>query len=375
MDDVRAAINWARGNPEVELEMLANLLGVWLTYAQAEGRDRIADALGRAPATTTLARARAGAAFAAAASVTKWIGPWAVTPQELAQMVEELGDEYLMAHQQLGYGYMAERQMGDLEGARRHLQAAVAGFAAAGATSFQAMAMGSLGAVEMQRGNWDEARRLMERAVELTTAVGDRYGSIGAHFHLGHYELAHGSNLKAIEQFMAGLEFADPADSLSVSYQVAGVACALAGQEPGYALRLFGAADRLRELASSPMMGFWETRVEQTTAQARAALPQREGAAAWAGGRALSAEAVTAELRERLATGHAAQPKAAGGLSRRELEIAELVAAGMTSRAISEKLFLSERTIETHLTHVMTKLNVKSRAQVAAWVAERRAAG
>jgi len=46
----------------------------------------------------------------------------------------------------------------------------------------------------------------------------------------------------------------------------------------------------------------------------------------------------------------------------------------MTSRAIADKLFLSERTVETHLTHIMTKLGFSSRAQVAAWIAEQRRA-
>ena len=60
----------------------------------------------------------------------------------------------------------------------------------------------------------------------------------------------------------------------------------------------------------------------------------------------------------------------AGGLSKRELEVARLVASGMTSRTIAERLFLSERTVESHLEHVLTKLDFSSRAQVAAWFAE-----
>jgi non-specific serine/threonine protein kinase len=43
----------------------------------------------------------------------------------------------------------------------------------------------------------------------------------------------------------------------------------------------------------------------------------------------------------------------------------------MTSRAIAERLFLSERTVESHLEHILTKLSFTSRAQVAGWVAAR----
>ena len=52
-------------------------------------------------------------------------------------------------------------------------------------------------------------------------------------------------------------------------------------------------------------------------------------------------------------------------LSGREREVAELVALGRTNREIAAELFLSEKTIETHLSHVFAKLGVKSRAAVA----------
>ncbi len=55
-------------------------------------------------------------------------------------------------------------------------------------------------------------------------------------------------------------------------------------------------------------------------------------------------------------------------LSRRELEIARLVAEGLTNREIASRLFISERTVDGHLEHVREKLGVNSRAQVAAWV-------
>jgi DNA-binding CsgD family transcriptional regulator len=56
-------------------------------------------------------------------------------------------------------------------------------------------------------------------------------------------------------------------------------------------------------------------------------------------------------------------------LSRREQEIANLVADGLTNREIGSRLYLSEKTIETHLTHVFQKLGLRSRAQVAAALA------
>ncbi len=60
-----------------------------------------------------------------------------------------------------------------------------------------------------------------------------------------------------------------------------------------------------------------------------------------------------------------AAPKAA--LSRREQEVAALVAEGLTNRAIAQRMFISERTVDGHLEHIREKLGVTSRARVAAW--------
>ena len=55
-------------------------------------------------------------------------------------------------------------------------------------------------------------------------------------------------------------------------------------------------------------------------------------------------------------------------LSRRELEVAELVALGLTNRAIAQRLFLSERTVEGHIDRAFSKLGFSSRTQLAMWV-------
>ena len=57
----------------------------------------------------------------------------------------------------------------------------------------------------------------------------------------------------------------------------------------------------------------------------------------------------------------------AARLTRREREVASLVATGMSNRQIAEHLFVSERTAETHVQNILTKLGFSSRSQVAAW--------
>ncbi len=66
-----------------------------------------------------------------------------------------------------------------------------------------------------------------------------------------------------------------------------------------------------------------------------------------------------------------AAKQAHGGLTEREREIATLIAQGKINREIADVLVLSERTIETHVSNIMLKLNFTSRRQITSWVIER----
>jgi len=59
-------------------------------------------------------------------------------------------------------------------------------------------------------------------------------------------------------------------------------------------------------------------------------------------------------------------------LTGRELEVAELVAEGLTNQAIARRLSVAPRTAEAHVENIRRKLEVRSRAQIAAWVTEQR---
>lgn len=58
-------------------------------------------------------------------------------------------------------------------------------------------------------------------------------------------------------------------------------------------------------------------------------------------------------------------------LTKRELQVAALLTAGLTNREIGERLFLSEWTVATHVRHILVKLDLSSRAQIAAWATSR----
>ena len=64
-----------------------------------------------------------------------------------------------------------------------------------------------------------------------------------------------------------------------------------------------------------------------------------------------------------------AAAEGAFGLSARELEVARLVADGLSNPAIASALFVSVATVKTHVSHILAKLGLDSRTQLARWVA------
>ena len=57
-------------------------------------------------------------------------------------------------------------------------------------------------------------------------------------------------------------------------------------------------------------------------------------------------------------------------LSPREMDVAELIAQGLTNPAIARRLFLTRPTVATHVANILAKLGYSSRAQIAAWIAQ-----
>ena len=74
--------------------------------------------------------------------------------------------------------------------------------------------------------------------------------------------------------------------------------------------------------------------------------------------------------RPRKTTERRAVAQTFGGLTAREREVARLIAEGLTNRQVAERLFVSERTVATHVSHMLDKLAFTSRTQIATWAIE-----
>jgi predicted ATPase/DNA-binding CsgD family transcriptional regulator len=139
------------------------------------------------------------------------------------------------------------------------------------------------------------------------------------------------------------------------------------------AARLLGAADQLRHMiGGSPYDAQRLAWRQQTTAAARSALGDTAFDAEHHHGQGLTVdEAISYALGERK-TPETAKALVVGEttaviLTRREREITELVARGLSNRQIAERLVISQRTAESHVGNILDKLGFTSRSQIASW--------
>jgi non-specific serine/threonine protein kinase len=135
---------------------------------------------------------------------------------------------------------------------------------------------------------------------------------------------------------------------------------------PRLALRLAGAAEAYRGANEFSMPGPMAEIVERWLVPVRASADQAAAAHLLAEGRRLSPEDAV-----RLALANepddAPLPGPRRTLTRRETEVAVLAARGMTNRDVAAELYLSVRTVEVHIDHILTKLGFRTRTQLAAW--------
>jgi predicted ATPase/DNA-binding CsgD family transcriptional regulator len=234
--------------------------------------------------------------------------------------------------------------------------------------------------VARSQGDHERAVALMEEAHALTREQGDPWSIAFALSVLGNLVLQRGDTARAGALQRESLALLQAiADTVGIGRCLDGLGwVASAQRQPARAARLFGAAEALRErIGAAPHLP-WRAEHERRMADAWVGLAEDAFAAEWSEGRALSLDQAIAYAlaADETVTVVAAAPSrrspvaGPGGLSPRELEVALLIAQGHTNRRIAEALAIAEWTVDTHVRHILTKLNFRSRAQVAAWATE-----
>ncbi len=138
------------------------------------------------------------------------------------------------------------------------------------------------------------------------------------------------------------------------------------------AATLLGGAAHLRDLVSAPVFEPFRALHERSLSSAREPLADTAFAAAFERGKAMTiddAVAYALERKEPRELAPSPSKVSSQPLTRRELEIARLIADGMSTRRVAAKLFISERTVETHVTNMLNKLGLNSRIQLTHWLA------
>ncbi|MGC2674848.1 MAG: LuxR C-terminal-related transcriptional regulator, partial [Mycobacterium sp.] len=130
------------------------------------------------------------------------------------------------------------------------------------------------------------------------------------------------------------------------------------------ATRVFGAADAIRQRIGEVRFKIYDAGYEGSVGALRDTMGEQDFDSAWAEGAALSVEeAIGYAQRGR---GQRNRPTSGwGSLTPTERDVVRLVSEGLANNDIATRLFVSPRTVQTHLTHVYTKLGLTSRVQLA----------
>jgi predicted ATPase/DNA-binding CsgD family transcriptional regulator len=311
-------------------------------------------------------------------------------------------------------GYLAMIQ-GDMPAARTLLEAGLSAARELGDRQAEAWALSFLGFVIYSFGQADDGYALAESAFRLHEEIGNQIGVALALAQTGFIRLCSGQPRMAADLYMhcarvsessgnvwyqtyaqwaTGVTtwmLGDPANAassvlaaLTVMRRVddpIGVALCLdalgwiaaSRDETARSLTLLAAADRAWTTIPAPLPPGLRPHHEEALGVARKALPAAGYRAAVAMGSTMDqAEAVAFALGEspRSASGPGARDRTTESrLTRRERDVAALVAQGLSNGQIAAALVISVRTVETHVQHIMDKLGCGTRAQIAAWSA------
>jgi non-specific serine/threonine protein kinase len=390
--NLRAALEYCLTDPDeavVGLRMWHNVKEYWITRRlSAEGRIWISKLLDVAP-TDALDRVNAYWMYAFLALVQGDVSAFETALGEADRLAEEADDEMARAFVNHVRAYAALID-GAGDQSAKLFRAAADTFGAHRDRAAELWSTYNYGLALALAGDLDGCRAVLRDCVEACVARGEVFWRAWALWSRSAAEYLFGEMSEAEAAGLEVLRLQEIVDDqLIIAFSLTVLAgCATHTDRPHRAARLLGAATTLwRSLGASPdsyaaFVGPMRRDVRLVTATlgvAEAARQFTEGTAMPVG------QAVSYALGEQPAASGEAAGEAIGGgtpvavgprarrgkadlLTRRESEVAALVAKGMTNREIADQLVIARRTAETHVDHIMTKLGFTSRAQIAAWV-------
>jgi predicted ATPase/DNA-binding CsgD family transcriptional regulator len=372
IDNVRAVLQRCviRADAERGIDLAANLGWYWVTRATSEGMRWLDELLALEGGSLGT---RAWAYFIRGFLAVLKADPVAAKPALQAAMAtaRQAGQRDALT-EALSIASIAEGITGDRASARRLLDEAQG-------TTSPAYPAGTLSVLQARAFNGffeadlDAVRSAASEGARLAREAGDLYGLEMMLLNLGSAALIAGDLGESKPLLAESLRIADQMDDrVALFYLLDAFGChaALSGQAR-LAAQLLGAADTVRTEVGANVMPFLAPLLAQARESAAAALGTTRFTAEFEAGRRLERDEASA-----LALGKPARAAVAasgragtGPLGEREAEVARLVADGLTNKEIGGRLFISERTVDSHVRSILNKLGFSSRAQIAAWIA------
>ena len=273
----------------------------------------------------------------------------------------------------MAHGHLA-LLTGDHEGALVAYQQALPEFEAAGDLLMQYDVLSNAAVTFDILERRTEAVTFLEQALRLCEANGERFSR---RFALEFYGVAlhrgdgrHQEQLTALRASLVAWPVVQPAHVAHTLFMIARTLAKL-GDDSSAAV-LLGARVRIWQDVGQGQAPY-DDGFEGLEQQLKEALGDAPFRSAYDEGHAMTAEEAVRFALGEDAPRASGQPLVGENLSRRERQVAELVAGGLSNKEIAEQLVISPRTAEGHVAKVMDKLGVGSRAQIAAWVADHRA--
>jgi non-specific serine/threonine protein kinase len=370
-DDLRGALQWCRAHDHGSWERLALALAwFWLLRGHmTEGREWLRGLVGL-PSLSPAGRARA----------LFWLGRLAFWQSEYGVAIE-LGEASLAAFRPLGDALgtgWALNVLGSIHTYAGNPARAAAcldeALAVTDDVEVRIDTLVTIGELRLVLGDMAGARTYLEQALgEASGEEGRWLVANGALFLavVDYFDRRLGSSRQRLEAALDVFHRSGNRHHLSGALYVAG-ALAVADGAPERALRLYGAAVGFQNTIRAPLAPGWQDLARTVVVEPSRALVGAERAdAAIDEGARMSVDEAVAEARMSEPGSLSGAGESWGPLSKREREVAQLVAGGLTNRQIAERLVIAERTVEGHLERIRGKLGLRSRTQIAVWVVAR----